>query len=129
MISILLVVQVLLALTIIGLIMLQRGKGADAGAALGGGGGSSGSVFGARGASNFLSRTTAILAAAFFVNSLALATLSANLSSDTSLTSGSVLETSAPAVGVPAVDVPPASDVPMAEEAAPATSDVPAAEK
>ena len=128
MISILLVVQVLLALTIIGLIMLQRGKGADAGAALGGGGGSSGSVFGARGAANFLSRTTAILAAAFFVNSLALASLSANMSSDSTLTSGSVLETSVPATDVPAADIPPASDVPMAEEAAPA-SDVPAAEK
>jgi len=139
-ISILLVVQVFLALAIIGLIMLQRGKGADAGAALGGGGGSSGSVFGAQGAANFLSRTTAILAAAFFINSLVLATLSARLQSDVTLTSGSVIEQSveSPASEIPAAEMPtPASDVPAADEAAdeasaPSTapaSDVPAAEK
>lgn len=126
MISILLVVQVILALVIIVLIMLQRGKGADAGAALGGGGGSSGSVFGARGAANFLSRTTAVLAAAFFVNSLALATLSANLTSESSLTGGSVLEATQPASDVPAAS---SSDVPMAEDVSSPVSDVPAAEK
>ncbi len=132
MISILLVVQVLLALVIIGLIMLQRGKGADAGAALGGGGGSSGSVFGARGAANFLSRTTAILAAAFFVNSLALATLSANMSSDANLTSGSVIEQAAESVSdVPSAEKPAVeSDVPAADDASSVpTGDVPAAEK
>ena len=133
MISILLVVQVFLALAIIGLIMLQRGKGADAGAALGGGGGgSSGSVFGAQGAANFLSRTTAILAAAFFINSLVLATLSARLQSDVTLTSGSVIEQSveSPASEIPAAEMPtPASDVPAADEASAPASDVPAAEK
>jgi len=131
-ISILLVVQVFLALAIIGLIMLQRGKGADAGAALGGGGGSSGSVFGAQGAANFLSRTTAILAAAFFINSLVLATLSSRLQSDVSLTSGSVIEQSIelPVSEVPAAEKPTsASDVPAADEASAPASDVPAAEK
>ncbi len=69
---ILLVVHVALALGIISLVLLQRGAGANAGAVLGGGGGA-GSVFGASGSSNFLSKTTAILAVAFFANSLVLA--------------------------------------------------------
>ena len=68
---ILLVVHVVLALGIISLVLLQRGAGANAGAVLGGGG--AGSVFGASGSSNFLSKTTAILATAFFINSLVLA--------------------------------------------------------
>jgi preprotein translocase subunit SecG len=67
---ILLVVHVVLALGIISLVLLQRGAGASAGAVLGGG---AGSVFGASGSSNFLSKTTAILATAFFINSLVLA--------------------------------------------------------
>ncbi|VAW55910.1 Protein translocase membrane subunit SecG [hydrothermal vent metagenome] len=139
MISILLVVNVLLSLSIIGLVMLQRGKGADAGAALGGGGGgggggASGSVFGARGAANFLSRTTAILAAAFFSTSLALAYFSANQQSATGLEVGSVIES--PAIVVPtdvpaAADVPAVNDVPVAvpsaSESAP-VSDIPASE-
>lgn len=69
---ILLVVHVVLALGIITLVLLQKGAGASAGAVLGGGGGA-GSVFGASGSSNFLSKTTAILATAFFINSLVLA--------------------------------------------------------
>lgn len=68
---ILLVVHVVLALGIISLVLLQKGAGANAGAVLGGGG--AGSVFGASGSSNFLSKTTAILATAFFINSLVLA--------------------------------------------------------
>ena len=67
---ILLVVHVVLALGIISLVLLQKGAGANAGAVLGGG---AGSVFGASGSSNFLSKTTAILATAFFINSLVLA--------------------------------------------------------
>ncbi|MCW9048121.1 MAG: preprotein translocase subunit SecG [Gammaproteobacteria bacterium] len=128
MISILLVIHVLLSLTIIGLIMLQRGKGADAGASLGGGG-SSGSVFGARGAANFLSRTTAILAAAFFTTSLALAYFSSNLQTASSVESGSVLDQ--PAV-LPATDMPLPSEVPAADMPAPVESapggDIPASE-
>ena len=58
---------------IIALVLMQRGKGADAGASFGAG--ASGTVFGARGSANFLSRATAVLAAAFFINSLALAYL------------------------------------------------------
>ena len=65
------VVQLLAALGMIGLILVQHGKGADMGAAFGSG--SSGSLFGASGGANFLSRTTAVLASVFFVTTLALA--------------------------------------------------------
>src|ERR1700743_1308225 len=68
---ILTVVQVFSAFAIIGLVLLQRGKGAEAGAGFGAG--ASGTVFGARGASTALSRATAIFAAIFMVNSLLLA--------------------------------------------------------
>jgi preprotein translocase subunit SecG len=74
---ILVVLHVALALGVTGLVLLQKGKGAGEGAAFGGGGGS-GSVFGASGSSNFLSRATAVLATAFFINSLVLAHLAAN---------------------------------------------------
>ena len=67
----LIVLHVLMALAIIGLVLLQHGKGADMGSGFGGG--ASGSLFGATGSANFLSRTTAVLAAIFFVSSLALA--------------------------------------------------------
>ncbi|OFZ87145.1 MAG: preprotein translocase subunit SecG [Betaproteobacteria bacterium RBG_16_64_18] len=70
---VILVVHVIAAITIIGLVLLQHGKGADMGAAFGSG--SSGSLFGATGSANFLSRTTAVLAAIFFATSLALAYL------------------------------------------------------
>ena len=66
-----LIVHVVTALAIIGLVLLQHGKGADMGAAFGGG--SSGSLFGATGSANFLSRTTAVLATIFFATSLGLA--------------------------------------------------------
>lgn len=65
------VFHVLLAAGIVGLVLLQRGRGADAGAGFGAG--ASGTVFGARGSASFLSRTTATLAALFFVTSLSLA--------------------------------------------------------
>jgi preprotein translocase subunit SecG len=66
----LLIFQVLLGLSIIGLVLLQQGKGADMGAAFGAG--ASGTVFGARGSGSFFSRATAVLAAAFFANSVLL---------------------------------------------------------
>jgi preprotein translocase subunit SecG len=69
--NILIVTHVLVALAIIGLVLLQHGKGADMGSGFGGG--ASGSLFGATGSANFLSRTTAILATIFFLLSLALA--------------------------------------------------------
>jgi preprotein translocase subunit SecG len=69
--NVLIVAHVLSALAIIGLVLLQHGKGADMGSGFGGG--ASGSLFGATGSANFLSRTTAILATIFFLLSLALA--------------------------------------------------------
>ncbi len=68
-----LIVDVIIALCIIGLVLLQHGKGADVGAAFGSG--SSGSLFGASGSANFLSRTTAVLAAIFFITTFVLAYL------------------------------------------------------
>ena len=71
--SLLLIGHVLLSAGIIALVLLQRGKGADAGAAFGSG--ASGTVFGAKGSANFLSRSTAVLATLFFITSLSLAFL------------------------------------------------------
>ena len=71
--QVIIVIHVLLGLGVVGLILMQQGKGADAGAAFGTGG--SGSVFGAQGAASFLSRATAILATLFFTTSLGLAVL------------------------------------------------------
>ena len=71
--NLLLVVHILIAVAIVGLILLQQGKGADAGAAFGGG--SSATVFGSQGSGTFLSRATAVLAAMFLVSSLWLAYL------------------------------------------------------
>jgi preprotein translocase subunit SecG len=64
------ILHVLVALAVIGLVLMQHGKGADMGAAFGSG--SSGSLFGATGSANFLSRTTAVLATAFFLTSMGL---------------------------------------------------------
>jgi preprotein translocase subunit SecG len=74
--TIVLVVHVVVALGIIGLVLLQHGKGADMGASFGGG--SSGSLFGATGSANFLSRITAALATIFFLTSLGLAYIATN---------------------------------------------------
>jgi preprotein translocase subunit SecG len=71
--TVLLVLHVLVALAVIGLVLLQHGKGADMGSGFGGG--SSGSLFGASGSANFLSRATAVLATVFFLTSLGLAYL------------------------------------------------------
>jgi len=71
--TLILIVDVVVALAMIGLVLLQHGKGADVGAAFGSG--ASGSLFGASGSANFLSRTTAILAVIFFLTTFALAYL------------------------------------------------------
>ena len=69
--TVLVIIQVFAAIVLIALVLLQHGKGADAGAAFGSG--ASGTVFGSRGSANFLSRATAVCAAVFFVASLSLA--------------------------------------------------------
>ena len=103
MLTLILVVQMLSALAMIGLILIQHGKGADMGAAFGSGG--SGSLFGATGSANFMSRTTAVLAAVFFVCTLLLAYFGKLAPT----ASGSVLEGSA--VTAP-VDSSPAAQIP-----------------
>ena len=120
--TIVLTVQMLSALGMIGLILIQHGKGADMGAAFGSGG--SGSLFGASGSANFLSRTTAVLAAVFFTCTLALA----YFGNVRPVSSGSVLER---ATGeVPAVVQPqgPADQIPQgsAPASAPASPATPA---
>ncbi|MFC5300693.1 preprotein translocase subunit SecG [Azospira restricta] len=86
MFSVILVVHILVGVAVCGLVLMQHGKGADMGAAFGSG--ASGSLFGATGSANFLSRTTAVLAAVFFVTSLALAYIASNKPK----TSGSLIE-------------------------------------
>ncbi len=94
-VNIILAVQMLTALGMIGLILIQHGKGADMGAAFGSG--SAGSLFGASGSANFLSRSTAALATVFFVATLALAYFGNQRPAST----GSVLETPAAALQCP----------------------------
>lgn len=79
----LLISLVFISVSLIGLILLQRGKGAEAGAAFGAG--ASGTVFGAKGSASFLTRVTAVLAALFFIVSLALTKMTATTPAPTSL--------------------------------------------
>ena len=98
--SVILTIHFLVGLAVIGLVLMQHGKGADMGAAFGSG--SSGSLFGATGSANFLSRTTGVLAAVFFATSLTLAYMA---SKPAQKVSGSVID-SVPAPVAPAVPVP-----------------------
>jgi len=113
-----LALQMLSALAMIGLILVQHGKGADMGAAFGSGG--SGSLFGASGSANFLSRTTGILAALFFACTLMLA----YFGNAQPRTSSSVLEGSA--VAAPAAAASGAAQIPGTTAPAPANTAVPA---
>ena len=103
--SVVLVVHILAALGVIGLVLMQHGKGADMGAAFGSG--ASGSLFGATGSANFLSRTTAVLAAVFFVTSLSLAYLASNKPK----TTGSVMQDAVKSQSLP-VTAPAGAEVP-----------------
>ncbi len=94
------VVQVISALAIIALVLLQHGKGADMGAAFGSG--ASGSLFGASGSSNFLSKSTAFAAAIFFASTLALAYMGSNRGPGAAPSGGVMERMAAPANGVPA---------------------------
>ncbi len=103
------VVQVLSALIIIGLVLLQHGKGADMGAAFGSG--ASGSLFGASGSSNFMSKSTGVAAAIFFASTLALAYFSSNREVSVG---GGVMERAAPVTGpaaIPSTTTAPAAPV------------------
>ena len=106
----LLTVHILVGLSVIGLVLIQHGKGADMGAAFGSG--ASGSLFGASGSANFLSRTTGIMAAVFFITSLGLTYLATSKPK----VSGSVMDTvtTVPVEAAP-VDKPEAPTAPAAE--------------
>lgn len=106
--TVVLVAHVLIAVGIVGLVLIQHGKGADAGAAFGGG--ASGTVFGSSGSGNFLSRSTAILATLFFCTSIGLAFLAGSPTSG-----GNVLDEIVPeGIEAPAAD--PFDDVPVLPE-------------
>ena len=110
--NLLLAVQILAALGMIGLILMQHGKGADAGAAFGGGGAGSASLFGASGGANFLSRSTAVLAAIFLACTLGLAYFG-NLR-QAPVSSGSVLEAVPAAPAAPEQQIPGSGAAPAA---------------
>jgi len=93
--QIVLMFHVGVALLIVVLVLLQRGKGASAGSGFGAG--ASGTVFGSRGSSSFLSRATAVLATLFFVTSLSLAYMAGQQTAPTSLLEQSVAESTTPA--------------------------------
>jgi preprotein translocase subunit SecG len=108
--QILTVVQILVAVGLIGLVLLQQGKGADAGAAFGSG--SSGTIFGSRGSASFLSRATAVLAAVFFFNSIALAYILGQSVERESVTERFGVETQAPVSNEPVPQPGTFTDVP-----------------
>ena len=108
--EILVVIDILSAVGIIGLVLLQQGKGADMGAAFGSG--ASSTLFGARGSANFLTRTTAVLAIVFFASNLGLAYLAGKSVAPKSITE-TVQEAPKPAApAVPEQQAPKAPEVP-----------------
>ncbi|HEY8519980.1 MAG TPA: preprotein translocase subunit SecG [Gammaproteobacteria bacterium] len=123
--TIITIVHVLVCGLIVGLVLLQRGKGAEAGTGFGAG--ASGTVFGARGSANFLSRTTAALATIFFVTCLALAYLATQRPTGSeSLLERSVLEqTAPPRAAQPAQDAPVDELPPIEGASPPAEEDAP----
>ncbi|MEO8389249.1 MAG: preprotein translocase subunit SecG [Polaromonas sp.] len=125
--TIVLAVQMLSALGMIGLILVQHGKGADMGAAFGSGG--SGSLFGASGSANFLSRTTGVLAALFFACTLLLAYFgNAPARTGSSVLDGAAVTAPAPAVAasgaaqIPGTSVPSGAGTAVPVPPAPAAS-------
>lgn len=117
--QVIIVIHVLLGLGVIGLVLMQQGKGADAGAAFGTG--SAGSVFGAQGAASFLSRSTAILATLFFATSLGLAIVNGHKDTERDLMATPAANES----GLPAVDGAKTQDA-MPPVVAPDTQQAPA---
>lgn len=115
-----LIVMVIVALAIIGLILVQQGKGADMGASFGSG--ASNTVFGSQGSGNFLTRTTGILVTIFFICCLVLGWFANHKSGSR----GATIDFSAPATPVELKEVPAAPDVPDVAPVKAAGGDVPA---
>ena len=123
--TLILAVQLLSALTMIGLVLIQHGKGADMGASFGSG--ASGSLFGATGSANFLSRSTAACATLFFVCTLTLTYLGSNGSTPRANSGGSVLDSAGPAASAaPTTGVIPSAAPSNTASAPAATTAVPA---
>lgn len=108
--SVLLIFQVIISISLVTFVLLQHGKGADAGAAFGSG--ASSTVFGSRGSASFLSRTTAILATLFFVNSLAMAYLISSTTTTQSVVEQSVMQEEMVQEEAPVSDIPTESAAP-----------------
>jgi len=127
--SLALVVHVALAIGVIGLVLIQHGKGAEAGAAFGSG--ASSTVFGARGSASFLTRVTTVLAALFFLTSLTLFYIAAHreggISSVTDLPSLQESATESDLPAIPGEDTPSATGSDSDLPAAPGSEDTPAA--
>jgi preprotein translocase subunit SecG len=119
----LVIVQVIVAIALVVLVLLQQGKGADAGAAFGSG--ASGTVFGSRGSANFLSRTTAWLAAAFFGTSLALAYVVHGRSAPKSIVDAVKLEQPAAPAQAGTAPAVPSEAAPAQPQAPPKKDDAP----
>lgn len=111
--TILTVVHLFLAIGLVGLVLIQHGKGADAGAAFGSG--ASATVFGAQGSASFLSRTTAVLAVLFFITSLALAYYASQVGHGKSLMEAAVARAPVEEIGKSAASIP--GEVPAPGEA------------
>jgi preprotein translocase subunit SecG len=118
------IIHTLAALGVIGLVLIQHGKGADMGAAFGSG--SAGSLFGSSGASNFLSKTTGVLAALFFISSLGLTYLSGHRQTGGVMQSAPVAVQPVPVTSEKKADVP-VAPAPTAPAATPASPPGPAA--
>ena len=108
--SVLLIFQVIISLSLVTFVLLQHGKGADAGAAFGSG--ASSTVFGSRGSASFLSRTTAILATLFFINSLAMAYLISSTTTTQSVVEQAVMQEEMVQEEAPVSDIPSEGVVP-----------------
>ena len=120
--NLIIVLQVLSALAIIGLVLMQHGKGADMGAAFGSG--ASGSLFGATGSSNFLSKSTAVAAIIFFACTLALARL--GTPDQSGADAGVMGRVTVPSTKAPATPGPANGNLPAAPATAPAQAPAPA---
>ncbi len=121
--TLLTVFHIFLAVGLVGLILIQHGKGADMGAAFGSG--ASGTVFGAKGSASFLTRTTAILATLFFVTSIAMGYYATQRETPKGVMEGFGATQQAPATEPSSSDIPPVAVDGQSDVPAPASSDMP----
>jgi preprotein translocase subunit SecG len=121
--TLVMIVQVISALIIVGLVLLQHGKGADMGASFGSG--ASGSLFGATGSSNFLSKSTGVAVAVFFIATLILTSFGANKAPSVGVMDNLPAAKSAPAAASSAAASVPAVTVPASTSASGQAAEIP----